>query len=98
VADEQDGFYLQGNYHFGHGWLAPSATSTFTAVARYDRIDFQRAVPGDEMERATLGINWRPVEQAVLKTGFQWNWLTPAGTDAREDSERRLVMSMATYF
>lgn len=94
----QDGYYLQANYHFGHGLIPPRATSTFTGVVRWDRVDFARGVDGDVVERLTLGLNWRPVEDAVFKTGFQWNWTTPPGTTDRGEANREVVISMATYF
>lgn len=98
VADSQDGFYVQGNYHFGHGWVPPTQSSVFTGVVRFDRVDWQRGVDGDLQERFTLGLNWRPVEDAVIKTDFQWNWTTPAGSTDRGNLSRRLLVSLASYF
>ncbi|MBA3655868.1 MAG: hypothetical protein H0W69_00785 [Gemmatimonadaceae bacterium] len=98
VADAQSGLYVQGNLHFGSGILAPKATSVFTGVVRYDRVDFDRDAAGDTRERVTLGINWRPVGESVLKADFQWNWATAAGTDTRKSGDRALRLSMASYF
>ncbi|MGH7663416.1 MAG: hypothetical protein ACRENI_03845 [Gemmatimonadaceae bacterium] len=98
VADSQDGYYVQGNYHFGYGLLPPSTSSVFTGVVRWDQVDFARGDDGDLNQRLTVGLNWRPVEEAVFKTGFQWNWATPPGTTSRGDADRRFLASMATYF
>ena len=96
VATDPFGFYAQANWHWGHGLLSPRATSHFTSVVRWDAVD-RRAATGERAERLTAGLNWRPVEDAVLKTDFQWNWATPAG-GARGGLQRRVLVSMATYF
>jgi hypothetical protein len=98
IVGTQDGYYVQGNYHFLHGLVPPKATSVFTGVVRWDRVDFSRGVPGDLIERLTLGLNWRPVEEAVIKSDFQWNWATPLGTTDRGAADKRLLLSLATYF
>jgi hypothetical protein len=96
--DRQEGFYLQGNYHFGQGWVAPRATSVFTGVVRWDRVDMAASQTGNSLERLSVGLNWRPVEDAVLKTDFQWNWRALAGESGRGAQDRQLRVSMATYF
>ena len=98
VGDGREGFYLQGNYHFGQGWLPPSATSSFTGVLRYDWVDFNRGVTGDEQRIATVGLNWRPVPDAAFKSELQFGRAKPAGDLTFGDDTRRFVLSMATYF
>ena len=98
VGDGREGFYLQGNYHFGHGLLAPKATSSFTGVVRYDWVDYNRGVRGDEVRRATLGLNWRPVPDAVFKSEFQFARTAPTGSTEFGGETHRLVLSLATYF
>ena len=98
VGDGREGFYLQGNYHFGHGLLVPKATSSFTGVVRYDWLDYNRGVRGDEERRATLGLNWRPVPDAVFKSEFQFARTAPAGSADFGGETHRLVLSLATYF
>src|SRR5919201_1152262 len=68
VSNGRDGVYLQANYRFGFGWLAPKPTSFFTAVTRWDQVDFAANVTGDEQRRLTVGLNWRPVADAALKS------------------------------
>ncbi|HEX2779876.1 MAG TPA: hypothetical protein VHM30_10275 [Gemmatimonadaceae bacterium] len=96
VAANPFGFYAQANWHWGHGLLAPRASSHFTSAIRWDAVD-DRGAAGARAERLTTGLNWRPVEDAVLKTDFQWNWTTLPG-GARGDLQRRVLVSMATYF
>lgn len=98
VSDTQSGLYVQTNVHFGSGLISPKATSVFTGVLRFDRVDFARNASGDTRERFTVGVNWRPVGEAVLKADFQWNWATAAGTSSRKTGDRALRLSMASYF
>lgn len=98
LDDRQRGFYLQSNFHFGHGLLKPLPSSVFTAVARWDQVDFASGVDGDDVRRFTFGLNWRPVEEAVLKTDLQWNSARAPGSSAWGETERRFLISMASYF
>lgn len=98
VGDGRAGYYVQGNYHFGHGVLPPKATSSFTGVVRYDWVDYNRGVSGDEVRRLTLGLNWRPIPDAAFKSEFQFARTAPPGSTDFGNETRRLVMSLATYF
>ena len=98
VGDGRDGFSVQGNYHFGQGWLAPTTTSSFTGVVRYEWVDYNRGVKGDEERRATVGLNWRPVPDAAVKSEMQFARTKPSGSSSFGNDTRRLVLSLATYF
>ena len=98
VIGGQRGYYAEGHYHFGHGIIPPKATSVFTGVVRWDHVDLASGVDGGVSERLTFGLNWRPIGDAVLKTGFQWNWETPQGVTVRGPADHRVLISMATYF
>lgn len=81
------GYYIQGNYHFMPEFLknlAPShftEASTFTAVVRWERVDTDTdnrtlaLAQGNrrELERLTLGLNFRPIEDTVFKFDWQFN-------------------------
>jgi hypothetical protein len=82
------GYYVQGNYHFMPEFLkkwAPSHftdASTFTAVVRWEYVDTDvgdrtRVLSGGgnrrELERLTLGLNFRPIEDTVFKFDWQFN-------------------------
>ncbi len=109
------GYYVQGNYHFLPDFLkkwAPTHftdASTFTAVVRWDDIDTDTnnrtltATGGNtgELQRVTLGLNFRPVEDTVFKLDYQFNSqvgtnLTP-GNNSRIDGNG-FLFSVATYF
>ena len=83
------GYYIQGNYHFMPEFLkrwAPSHftdASTFTAVVRWEQVDTdtddRTRVAGNaggnrrELERLTLGLNYRPIPDTVFKFDWQFN-------------------------
>jgi hypothetical protein len=80
---------VQGNYHFMPEWirkLAPthfSEASTFTAVVRWEAVDTDtgdktRLANGQisnqrELQRLTIGLNFRPIEDTVFKFDYQFN-------------------------
>lgn len=117
------GYYVQGNYHFMPELLkrlAPSHfsdASTFTATVRWEQIDTDtdnRTVGGAntlgnrrELDRLTVGLNFRPVEDMVFKINWQHNaqngavGLTPAGDLGNASSPMDgdgFLFQAATYF
>jgi Phosphate-selective porin O and P len=81
------GYYIQGNYHFMPEFLKKLApthfteASTFTAVVRWEQVDTdtddrtKTLAFGNrrELERLTLGLNFRPIEDTVFKFDWQFN-------------------------
>ena len=75
------GLYTQVNYHFwpsffDHTFLGePYTHPTFTLVGRYDHARIAtRAGTGNLTEdRFTVGLNYRPIENYVIKTEYQIN-------------------------
>lgn len=118
------GYYIQGNYHFMPEFLkkwAPSHftdASTFTAVVRWEQVDTDTDnrtsnapnTSGNrrELERLTLGLNFRPIEDTVFKFDWQFNTqqnatgLAPAGDFSTAASTpltgSGLLIQAATYF
>lgn len=92
----QRGYFLQGNVHFLQDRLKPG--STFTGVVRWDAVDYgRRGTPDNEEARLTFGVNYRPVEKAVFKTDFQFNWSKVPGGELVPQDER-ILASVAVYF
>lgn len=102
------GYYLQGNYHFLPEWLTRMAptffkqeVSTFTAVVRWEQMNLGQDLSGEagklgEWQRWTFGLNFRPTEDTVFKTDFQY---TPVGRNGNERiHDTAFVASWATYF
>ncbi len=95
------GYFVQGNYHFMPAVLKRMApthfgdSSTFTAVVRWGEADTntQRSGNINDIQRLTVGFNFRPVEDSVLK--FAWTF-----NDHKDDPQSRngWQVSMATYF
>jgi hypothetical protein len=117
------GYYVQGNYHFMPEFLkrlAPSHfsdASTFTATVRWEQVDTDtdnRTVGGAntlgnrrELDRLTVGLNFRPIEDTVFKINWQHNaqngavGLTPAGDLGTASSPMDgdgFLFQAATYF
>ena len=101
------GFYIQGNYHFMPSFLTKLAPkrfgegSTFTAVIRYDRVNLNMDNKGEnqgEWEQISFGLNYRPIEDAVIKMSYQYlpKAYNPVAGQRIHDSA--FVMSVATYF
>jgi len=83
------GYYIQGNYHFMPEFLkklAPSHfsdASTFTAVVRWEQVDtdtddrtrIASNTVGNrrELDRLTVELNYRPIEDTVFKFDWQFN-------------------------
>ncbi len=95
------GYYVQGNYHFMPELfkrMAPTHfgdSSTFTAVVRWGEVDTntQRNGNVNDLQRLTLGLNFRPVEDSVVKFAYTFN-------DHKDDPQSRngWQFNMATYF
>ncbi|HKN85682.1 MAG TPA: hypothetical protein VJV04_02360 [Nitrospiraceae bacterium] len=100
------GYYIQTNYHFMPEFLTRLAPkrfgegSTFTGVVRWDRVNTNLDNPGGlgDLERLTLGLNFRPVEDTVFK--FAYFFDMKATNDATEQRiHNNGIMAMAaTYF
>jgi hypothetical protein len=81
------GYYVQANYHFMPELLrrlAPShfsEASTFTFTLRWEQVDTDtdnRTLANNfgnqrELDRLTVGLNFRPIEDTVFKVNWQYN-------------------------
>ncbi|HCL31342.1 MAG TPA: hypothetical protein DIC52_23305, partial [Candidatus Latescibacteria bacterium] len=85
VEEGRSGYYAQVAYHFLPGKLL-FPNSTFTATARYGHID----LGGREETRSTVGLNFRPEEQTVIKLDYE--------IYDRDEDRSGLILSLASYF
>ncbi|MDO8355202.1 MAG: hypothetical protein Q7U76_02270 [Nitrospirota bacterium] len=107
APQRMDGLYIQGNYHFMPEWLSKLSPkrfgpgSTFTAVFRYDRVntnlDNKQGGFG-ELEQYSFGVNYRPIEDAVIKASYQYQPKAFDPNSASRIHNSALVLSIATYF
>lgn len=70
-AGRQAGGYLLGAWRFGRGWVGTMPGSWFSVAARVDVVDFDRDLLGDSERSLSIGVNFRPVPETVLKLGYE---------------------------
>ncbi len=95
-AEKQWGYSLQANVPFGDRLIPHWPRSKFVASARIEMVDFDRDIGGDDHTRLTVGLNFRPVQDTVLKLSYEQNWIRD-----RENNLTRsvgLIVSLASYF
>jgi hypothetical protein len=95
-ASKQRGLYLQAMRRFGRGWVRTMPGSFFAAGARLDVVDFDADIPGDSERRLSLGLNFRPTEDSVLKLDLVRGRARDRFNNSSEDAA--LLFSIATYF
>jgi len=95
-AEKQEGYYIQASVPFGFGWVPRWDRSKFALSFRYDLMDFDTNIRGDDHKRVTVGLNFRPVQDVVIKLNYEQNWVS----DRENNVERgvRFLVSMASYF
>lgn len=95
-AERQGGLYVQALRPFGAGWVGTMPQSEFAGAVRLDFVDFDRDIPGDNVLRVSLGLNFRPTSDTVLKL----NYIRGASRDRfnNRSDEAGVLFSVATYF
>jgi len=95
-AEKQQGFYVQGTYTLLRGALPMFPKSTLALGTRFDYVDLDTNVRGDDVQRLTVGMNLRLVPETVVKLDYQHNWLF----DRINNETRAAVIQfgVATYF
>ncbi len=95
-ATRQRGLYLEGIREFGRGLVRTIPGSFFALKARYDVVDFDTHRVGRSVEQLTVGVNFRPTRDSVLKLDYV------RGHSFDEFNNRSghafLLASLATYF
>jgi hypothetical protein len=95
-AERQAGAWLLGAWRFGRGWIGAMPDSWFSVAVRGDVVDFDRGLAGDSRRSLSLGVNFRPVPETVLKLGYE-----RGGTRDRFNNPgafAALRLGLATYF
>ena len=95
-ASRQRGFYAEAVRPFGRGWVRTMPSSSFAAKVRFDYVDFDAQRVGQSTGQVTLGANFRPTQDSVLKLDFvrgrsRDEFNIPA-------DHAFLLFSIATYF
>ena len=95
-ASGQRGFYVESIREFGRGWVKTMPNSSFAGKIRLDLVDFDTAESGDSEGRITIGVNFRPTRDSVVKIDF----VRGRGRDRFNNlaENAALLASIATYF
>ena len=95
-ATQQRGIYVEAVRDFGHGWIATAPQSLFAVKARLDYMDFDSDVVGTSIAQLTVGLNFRPTLDSVLKLDF----VRGRGRDEFNNLGQHafVLASLATYF
>ena len=95
-ADRQRGWYVEGLREMGRGWVRTMPTSGFAVKARWDYLDFDTRTAGHSVGQVTLGVNFRPTKESVIKLDYV------RGRQRDEFNNRSdfafMLASLATYF
>lgn len=95
-ASRQRGLNLELLRPFGAGWVRTMPQSTFAAKARIDVVDFDGALPGDSERQVTVGLNFRPTSESVIKLDYVRGWTRDRFNNPGDLA--RFLLSVATYF
>jgi hypothetical protein len=95
-ADRQRGAWAEFLRDFGHGWVATMRDAYFSAGVRYEIVDFDRRIAGDDVHQWQFGLNFRPTRESVLKL----SWLRGTSHDRFNNAAAHagVRFSLATYF
>jgi hypothetical protein len=95
-ARQQRGVYVEAVRDFGRGWIATAPQSLFAVKARADYMDFDSDVVGTSIAQITVGLNFRPTLDSVLKLDF----VRGRGRDEFNNLGQHafVLASLATYF
>ncbi|HSA55324.1 MAG TPA: hypothetical protein VLE53_06445 [Gemmatimonadaceae bacterium] len=95
-AGSQRGFFADLTRDFGRGWVATLPEAFFTAKLRFDRIDLDTGVIGDDVTQVSVGVNFRPTSDSVIKLDLVRGRSHDRFNNASDHA--RLLASFATYF
>lgn len=95
-AERQKGLYVDAILPFGRGWVSTMPESYFAVKARYDYVDFDAEQIGQSVAQASVGFNFRPTPDSVLKVDY----VRGRGRDEFNNLAQHafLLLSLATYF
>ena len=95
-ATQQRGIYVEAVRDFGRGWITTAPQSLFAVKARFDYMDFDTEVVGTSIAQITVGLNFRPTLDSVLKLDF----VRGRGRDEFNNLGQHafVLASLATYF
>ena len=95
-AGRQHGWFIEGVREFGHGVVRTMPLSSFALKARWDYVKFDADIRGESAGQGTLGVNFRPTRETVVK----FDYVRGRGRDRFNNLAEHvfLLASVATYF
>jgi hypothetical protein len=81
---------------FGRGWIATMPSSSFAAKLRMDYVDFDTERVGQGTGQLSLGVNFRPTQDSVLKLDYVRGRSRDEFNNLADHAF--LLFSLATYF
>ena len=95
-ASRQHGVYVEGVRSFGRGWVSTMPSSSFAAKVRFDYVDFDADQRGGTTGQISLGMNFRPTQDSVLKLDYVRGRSRDEFNNLGEHAF--VLFSLATYF
>jgi hypothetical protein len=95
-ASRQRGAYVEAVRPFGRGVVRTMPSSSFAAKVRFDYVDFDAQRMGQSVGQVTLGANFRPTQDSVLKLDYVRGRSRDEFNNLAEHAF--LLFSIATYF
>lgn len=95
-AERQNGFYAEAVRPFGRGLLRTMPSSSFAAKLRVDYVDFDAEQSGHTTAQVSVGLNFRPTQDSVVKLDY----VRGRGRDEFNNAAEHafVLFSLATYF
>jgi hypothetical protein len=95
-ASKQHGLYAEAVRAFGRGLMSTMPSSSFAAKVRFDYVDFDADQRGHTVGQISLGLNFRPTQDSVLKLDY----VRGRGRDEFNNlaDHAFVLFSLATYF
>jgi hypothetical protein len=95
-AETQQGFYGQAVYSLFDHVLPMFPQSRLSLAVRYDFIDLDAAVDGDDIRRLSIGTTLRLVPDTIIKLDYQRNWTYDRLKNQTHSAA--IQFGIATYF
>ncbi|MCH7496186.1 MAG: hypothetical protein IH825_08890, partial [Candidatus Marinimicrobia bacterium] len=95
-AENQNGFFVEGNYRFFDKVVSTLPESYLTGSLRYEKVNMNSDVEGDGTRRMIFGLNFRPNPDTAFKLDFQHNLTHDTFNLEAEDTA--ILFGVATYF
>lgn len=96
MASRQRGYSIQADVPFGESWFVRWPRSILTASIRWEGLDRDAMRAGDDTDRLTVGLNLRPVRDAVVKFNYEHSWLRDR--EGNPSRSARVMAGVAAYF